>query len=143
MRIVLEFVRRLFDAVVLCIAKHIRKTQRCPSYKEEVAKSRYELFERSQIDLRNLAERGRDMTVERLLPLEPPLSPFEHAELDDLVEAIVAARQADRPVIMMGGLVNAIPVNCAANDPVLHPGCERRLQSAGLGSRATNRSGLT
>ena len=66
--------------------------------------SRYELFDRSQIDLRNLAERGHDMTVDRLLPLEPPLSPFEHAELDDLVEAIVAARQADRPVvIMMGG----------------------------------------
>ena len=73
--------------------------------------SRYELFERRRIDLRNLAERGHDMTVDRLLPLEPPLSPFEHAEVDDLVEAIVAARQADRPVvIMMGGLANAILV---------------------------------
>ena len=66
--------------------------------------SRYELFKRSQLDLRHLSQRGHDMTVEGLLPLEPPLSPFEHDEFHDLVETIVAARRADRPVVvMMGG----------------------------------------
>jgi len=66
--------------------------------------SRYPLFERRRWELRLLAERGHDMTVERLSPLALSQSSFEHPEFDDLIEAIVAVRQAKRPVVvMMGG----------------------------------------
>ncbi len=66
--------------------------------------SRYELFDRQQLDLRHLSERGHDMTMERLVPVESPSVFFEHPEFGDLVGAIVAARQHNRPVVvMMGG----------------------------------------
>jgi len=66
--------------------------------------SRYPLFDRRQLELRCLAERGHDMTVDQLLPLASPQSSFQHLELDELTAAIVIARQANRPVVvMMGG----------------------------------------
>jgi len=65
--------------------------------------SQYPLFDRRQLKLRCLAERGHDMIFERLLPLERPQSLFEHPEFDNLVEAIVAGRRADRPVVVMIG----------------------------------------
>ena len=66
--------------------------------------SRYEMFDRELLALGRLAERGHDMTLGQLSPLEPPAFPFEHPEFEDLVRAIITARQADRPVIvMMGG----------------------------------------
>ena len=66
--------------------------------------SRYPLFDHSRLELRRLAERGHDMTVERLLPLARRKSSFPHPEFDELTRAIAGARQADRPVIvMMGG----------------------------------------
>ncbi|MBC8356988.1 MAG: hypothetical protein H8E66_33875 [Planctomycetes bacterium] len=66
--------------------------------------SRYPLFDRGQLQLRCLSDRGSDMTIERLMPLAPPTSSSEHPEWDELLRAIVTARRADRPVIvMMGG----------------------------------------
>ena len=66
--------------------------------------SRYPLFDCSRLELRRLAERGHDMTAEQLLPLARPKASFPHPEFDQLTRAIVGARQADRPVIvMMGG----------------------------------------
>ncbi|MBC8350535.1 MAG: hypothetical protein H8E66_01020 [Planctomycetes bacterium] len=54
--------------------------------------SRYLLFDRRQSELRHLAERGHDMTVEQLLPLARPQSAFQHPEFDELIRAIVVAR---------------------------------------------------
>ena len=63
------------------------------------------LFDRSRLELRHLAERGHDMTSEQLLRLARPKSSFQRPEFDELLQAILAARQADRlVVVMMGGL---------------------------------------
>lgn len=66
--------------------------------------SRYELFDRTQIALKDLAERGHDLRAEDCLPLQAPAEPFDHPEFPELIDAIVAARRNGRPVIaMMGG----------------------------------------
>lgn len=65
--------------------------------------SRYPLFDRSQIELDALAERGSDLTLDGCLRLDDPCEPYLHPELADVVEAIVAARRAARPVILMIG----------------------------------------
>ena len=64
---------------------------------------RYLLFDRSRLELRPLAERGHDMTIEQLLPLARPQSAFPHPEFDELMQANVAARLHDRPVVIMLG----------------------------------------
>lgn len=65
--------------------------------------SRYAQFDRSRIRLRELAERGHDLALADCLPLAAPEEPFDHPEFGDLVERIVAARRAGRPVIAMIG----------------------------------------
>jgi hypothetical protein len=65
--------------------------------------SRYELFDRRRVELWPLAQRGHDLVVADCLPLGPSDPPFEHAELHDLVQRIVAARRQQRPVILMMG----------------------------------------
>ena len=66
--------------------------------------SRYELFDRSQISLKDLSQRGHDLRAADCLQLDSPFEPFDHPEFPELVEQIVAARRNGRPVIvMMGG----------------------------------------
>ncbi|MHC4399787.1 MAG: GSU2086 family protein [Planctomycetota bacterium] len=65
--------------------------------------SRYELFDRNQLELGDLAERGHDLTPDGCLALGPPESAYADPGLEQLIERIVAARQADRPVIVMMG----------------------------------------
>ena len=65
--------------------------------------SRYELFDRRQVELRELTERGHDLRAADCLPLAPPSAPYQHADLPCLVERILAARRADRPVVLMMG----------------------------------------
>lgn len=66
--------------------------------------SRYPLFDRSRIQLKALACRGHDLTIDAVLPLAPAEQPFEHPEFAELVGEIVAARRRGAPVIvMMGG----------------------------------------
>ncbi len=66
--------------------------------------SRYELFDRRQIVLADLQQRGHDLRAGDCLPLRPPREPYAHPEYTDLIEAIVEARRSRRPVIaMMGG----------------------------------------
>ena len=65
--------------------------------------SRYERFDRSQITLKDISERGHDLVAADCLPLEPPAAEYEHPEFDRLVERIVEARGADRPVVVMMG----------------------------------------
>ena len=65
--------------------------------------SRYELFDRTQIALAPLADRGHDLNAEQCLPLAPPARPYDHPEFADLVDRIVLARRHGRPVILMIG----------------------------------------
>jgi len=65
--------------------------------------SRYELFDRSRVQLRDLGERGHDFLAADCLPLAPPRQAYAHPELGCLVERIVSARAAGRPVLLMMG----------------------------------------
>ena len=66
--------------------------------------SRYEQFDRSRIELEDLAERGHDLTIDDCWPLDAPFEPYVHPEYDAFIEQLVEARRRDRAVIvMMGG----------------------------------------
>ncbi len=65
--------------------------------------SRYPLFDRQQIRLRAIADRGHDLTVEDCLPLAPESSPYAHEEFPALVNHIIEARRQQRAVIVMIG----------------------------------------
>ena len=66
--------------------------------------SRYPLFDRDRIELRELAQRGHDLTLAGCLPLDAEVEAFDHPEFPALVQRIRDARGAGRPVIvMMGG----------------------------------------
>ncbi|MBN2296182.1 MAG: hypothetical protein JXM70_27370, partial [Pirellulales bacterium] len=65
--------------------------------------SRYERFDRDKITLKDIDERGHDLLAVDCLPLEPLDSEYNHPEFEQLVERIIDARKADRPVILMTG----------------------------------------
>lgn len=65
--------------------------------------SRYPRFDRSQVELRSVIERGHDIHVEQLASPAAPIEPYSHPELADLVEAIQSARRRSSPVILMLG----------------------------------------
>lgn len=64
--------------------------------------SRYEMFDRQELDLRALCSRGHDLAAADCR-LMPPVEPYQHPEFEQLVAAIVSARQNGRPVILMMG----------------------------------------
>lgn len=65
--------------------------------------SRYPVFDRSQINLRPIAERGHDILAQQVIdPASHPVT-FEAPELEGVVAAIRAARERERPVIVMIG----------------------------------------
>ncbi|MDP6057332.1 MAG: hypothetical protein QGH33_00505 [Pirellulaceae bacterium] len=65
--------------------------------------SRYPLFDRQQIRLRALSDRGHDLRAQDCLDLDADVTDYTNPEFETLVQAIVRARQADRPVILMMG----------------------------------------
>lgn len=65
--------------------------------------SRYELFDRSKIELRQLSERGHDLLAADCLPLAAPAQPYRRPEFAELAEHVAAARRAGRPVVLMMG----------------------------------------
>ncbi len=65
--------------------------------------SRYELFDRSRIALKDLAERGHDLHAADCKPLTDRLEKYAHPEFAEFVGHIVEARQQGRPVILMMG----------------------------------------
>lgn len=65
--------------------------------------SRYELFDRSQITLRELGERGHDLTLPGCRQLSDPIQEFHHPEYPALIEQIVTARKQGRPVVLLLG----------------------------------------
>ena len=65
--------------------------------------SRYSLFDRRGMGLRPLVERGHDLRLANVVPLQSPAKWYSHPEFHLLVEAIRLARQRERPVIVMLG----------------------------------------
>jgi hypothetical protein len=65
--------------------------------------SRYPTFNRSQIELKNVAERGHDLVAANVKPLGAAFGRYEHPELNTFVRTLVEARQSDRPVVVMIG----------------------------------------
>jgi hypothetical protein len=65
--------------------------------------SRYEQFDRSRIQLQDLAIRGHDLFWHQCLPLEPAAEPYQHPDWPALIERIRTARRQGRPVILMMG----------------------------------------
>ena len=65
--------------------------------------TRYERFDRSQVQLEDIARRGHDLRAEDCLSLAAPECPYAHPEFGQLIERIVAARRNERPVIVMMG----------------------------------------
>jgi hypothetical protein len=61
------------------------------------------MFDRRQLELRALAERGHDLSAADCLPLVAPEPGYAHREFAALVDRILAARSAGRPVILMMG----------------------------------------
>jgi hypothetical protein len=65
--------------------------------------SRYELFDRSRIELGSLARRGHDLKWTDCPPLQAPEMPYDHPDFAQLIRRIRRARERDRPVILMMG----------------------------------------
>ncbi len=65
--------------------------------------SRYRLFDRDEIELKSLAERGHDLAVADCLPLDARIETYDNAEFSELVDRVVQARRDDRPVVLMMG----------------------------------------
>jgi hypothetical protein len=54
--------------------------------------SRYEIFDRSRLLVKPLAERTHDLQLDHWMPLDAAAPPFEHAELPALAVRIAQAR---------------------------------------------------
>lgn len=65
--------------------------------------SRYPLFDRSQIELGRLCERGHDLTLDGVRPLSAPEPPYGHPEFAELLDHLAEARRRGRPVLVMIG----------------------------------------
>jgi hypothetical protein len=65
--------------------------------------SRYPRFDRSRLLLKSLVEREHLVTLSDVLDLDAAVEPYAHPDFPKLMDRIVAARRADRPVIVMMG----------------------------------------
>ena len=65
--------------------------------------TRYRPFDPSRVVLSDLAQRVHDLGLQDCLPLGPPDAPYGHPKFAELLQRIAAARENDRPVIMMMG----------------------------------------
>ena len=65
--------------------------------------SKYELFDRSRLAVKPLAERTHDLHLDDWLPLDGEAPPFSHPDLADLARRMVTARQSGAARILMMG----------------------------------------
>lgn len=65
--------------------------------------SRYKLFDRSRIRLRDIVERGHQLIWNDCLELAAPKEEFEHPDFDRLVGRIISARRESKHVVLMMG----------------------------------------
>jgi len=69
-------------------------------------KSKYEIFDRSRLSIKLLAERVHDMHLADVLRLEDPTPAFSHPQFPELARRIVAAkRRGAARLLMMGAHV--------------------------------------
>ena len=74
--------------------------------------SRYEIFDRSRLEVKPLAERQHDLHLDRWLALDDPAPPFSHPDLDAVAQQLVEAREAGAArILMMGAHVLRAGVN--------------------------------
>jgi hypothetical protein len=74
--------------------------------------SRYELFDRSRLEIRPLAERTHDLHVDRWLTLDDHAPEFEHPDLPALAARLKTARESGAArILMMGAHVLRSGVN--------------------------------
>src|SRR5215831_18980614 len=71
--------------------------------------SRYELFDRSRLLIKPLAERAHDLQLSNWLALSDPTPPFEHPDLAAVADRVRAGRGAR--ILMMGAHVLRAGVN--------------------------------
>ena len=75
-------------------------------------KSKYELFDRSRLIVKPLAERSHDLQVDRWLALDDPAPEYSHPQLSEVARRIVAAgRSGAARILMMGAHVLRAGVN--------------------------------
>lgn len=65
--------------------------------------SRYAIFDRRQIELKHLAERGHDLVAANCQALGATFPKYQHPEFAQLINHLVEARRAGRPVVLMMG----------------------------------------
>jgi hypothetical protein len=74
--------------------------------------SRYELFDRSRLLVKPLAERTHDLHLDRWLALDDPTPPFEHPDLGTVAAHLTAAKASGAArILMMGAHVLRAGVN--------------------------------
>jgi len=74
--------------------------------------SRYEVFDRSRLLVKPLAERTNDLQLNRWLALDEQTPPFSHERLPELARRLAAARNtASARILMMGAHVLRAGVN--------------------------------
>lgn len=66
-------------------------------------RSKYEIFDRSRLRLKPLAERIHELPLEHWLNLEDPAPPYAHPELAEAAARIIAARRRGAARILMMG----------------------------------------
>ena len=65
--------------------------------------SRYPLFDRRTVNLQPVEDRGHDLVVANVAPLQSTVPPFSHPDFKTLIKAIQQARQNERPVVVILG----------------------------------------
>ncbi|MGH9632245.1 MAG: hypothetical protein ACRD7E_28410, partial [Bryobacteraceae bacterium] len=74
--------------------------------------SRYQIFDRSRLRVRPLAERIHDLQLDRWLTLEDRTPEFHHPDLDEVARLLIGARSAGAArILMMGAHVLRAGVN--------------------------------
>ena len=74
--------------------------------------SRYEIFDRSRLRIRPLAERVHDLTVDHWMRLEDPAPSFSDPSLRAIAERLTSAREKKSArILMMGAHVLRAGVN--------------------------------
>ncbi|RKY58111.1 MAG: hypothetical protein DRP95_06270, partial [Candidatus Latescibacterota bacterium] len=63
----------------------------------------YELFDRSKLRLRPLAEREHTFHISEVLPLDAETPPFEDGSIPEIARRIVEARRRGGQVVLMMG----------------------------------------
>src|SRR5579872_1299410 len=66
-------------------------------------KSKYEIFDRSQLLIKPLGERKHDMGLDYILKLDEPAPEFSHPQLKGVAQRLIAARDKGAARILMMG----------------------------------------